>query len=172
MGIKLNQKVKDVISVVAPVLGGALGGPLGGLAGHVLSNVLGGGDQEALEDAILNQNPETLLLVKKAEIEFKQKLREMEVREEEIYAADSADARDLAKTNMRPHMILSTVFITGYFVTLGMFFLGEVTVPDRLKDAFLLLLGVITATVPTIMAFWFGSTAGSARKTDMLARVK
>jgi len=171
MGLKLSDKAKDVISVVAPTLGAALGGPLGGLAGQILGNLVTGGKPSDLEEAILTQKPETLLALKQAEYDFKEKLREMDIQEEEVFAKDRASARELAKVNMRPQMVLSTVFITGYFLILGAFFVGDIELTDSLREPFLVLIGVITASVPSIMQFWFGSSSGSSRKTDLLVGV-
>jgi len=38
--MKLN-KIKNIVSSLAPTLGAAIGGPLGGQAGQILSQVLG-----------------------------------------------------------------------------------------------------------------------------------
>lgn len=169
MGIKLSQKAKDVISVVAPTLGTALGGPLGGLAGQILGGLVTGGKPSDLEEVIVAQKPETLLALKQAEYDFKEKLREMDIKEEEIYASDRASARELAKVNMKPQMWLSALFIGGYFLIIAMFFIGKVELAPELKEPFLILIGVITANVPSIMQFWFGTSSGSQRKTDIIA---
>ena len=168
MGIKLSDKAKDVIKVVAPTLGTALGGPLGGLAGQILGSLVTGGKPSDLEEAIVAQKPETLLDLKQAEYDFREKLREMDIREEEIYATDRSSARELAKVNMKPQMWLSALFIGGYFAIISMFFVGDIEIAPELKEPFLILIGVITANVPSIMQFWFGTSSGSQRKTDLL----
>ncbi len=167
MGFKLSGKAKDVIKVVAPTLGAALGGPLGGLAGQILGGIVSG-SQANLEEALLTQKPETLLALKQADNDFKLKLREMDINEEEVFAADRASARELAKVDMGPHKILSLLFIGGYFIIMAAFFVGKVDVDPTLKEPFLILIGVITANVPSIMQFWFGTSSGSQRKTDLL----
>lgn len=168
MGLKLSQKTKDVIGVVAPTLGAALGGPLGGLAGQILGGLVTGGKPSDLEEVILAQKPETLLALKQAENEFKLKLREMDIDEEKIFADDRASARELAKVDMGPHKLLSLVFIGGYFAIMAAFFVGKLEIDPSLKEPFLILIGVITANVPSIMQFWFGTSSGSQRKTDLL----
>lgn len=168
MAFKLSEKAKQVISVVAPTLGAALGGPLGGLAGQVLGGLVNGDDPKALEESILTQKPETLLALKKAEQDFKVKLRELDIEEDKLVYNDRANARDLAKADMGPHKVLSLVFIGGYFMILAAFFVGQVEINETLREPFLILLGVITANVPSIMQFWFGTSSGSQRKTDLL----
>lgn len=50
---------------------------------------------------------------------------------------------------------LTILFITGYFFVLVMFMAGYVRVPASFKDAFTALLGVITASVVSILNYWF-----------------
>jgi hypothetical protein len=168
MGFKVSDKAREVIKVVAPTLGAALGGPLGGLAGQILGGIVGG-DVKSIETSILEQKPETLLALRKAEQDFKVKLQELEIEEERLVFQDRSNARDLAKVDMGPHKVLSLVFIGGYFAVLSAFFVGKMELDPSLRDPFLLLLGVITANVPSIMQFWFGTSSGSQKKTQILA---
>ena len=168
MAFRLSDKAKDVVKVVAPSLGAALGGPLGGLAGQILGQLVAGGKPADVEAAILEQKPETLLALKKLDQEYKLKLEELGVEEKRIEMADRVSARDLAKVNMRPQMALSFLFIGGYFMILAAFFVGDIQIPQEVREPFLILLGVITANVPSIMQFWFGTSSGSQRKTDLL----
>ena len=168
MGLKISDKAKDVISAVAPVLGAALGGPLGGLAGNVLATVVGGGKKEDVDAALVAQSPDTLLKLKEAEQQFKVRLRELDISEQEVHAKDRQSARDMAKVNMTPQILLSTCFIAGYFGILALFFVGDIEISDKLREPFLILIGVITANVPAIMNFWFGSSVGSKEKTELL----
>jgi hypothetical protein len=169
MGIKLSERAKKVVSVVAPSLGAALGGPLGGLAGQILGSLVSGGKVADLEEAILTQKPETLLALKKLEQDYILKLEELGVDQAKVEASDRSSARELAKVNMRPQMALSLLFIGGYFLIMSAFFVGKIEISPELKEPFLILLGVITANVPSIMQFWFGTSSGSQRKTDILA---
>lgn len=169
MSLRLSEKAKKVVSVVAPSLGAALGGPLGGLAGQILGGLVSGGKVSDIEEAILTQKPETLLALKKLEQDYILKLEELGVEQSKVEASDRSSARDLAKVNMRPQMMLSLLFIGGYFIILSAFFVGKIEISPELKEPFLILLGVITANVPSIMQFWFGTSSGSQRKTDLLA---
>lgn len=167
--LKISDKAKGVIGAIAPTLGAALGGPLGALAGNVISAALGGKD---VEQALIEQKPETLLALRKAEQDFTLKLEELGVERERIGMADRASARDLAKLDMRPQLWISGLFLIGYFgiTILRMTGTLEVTAEDRGDMS--ALWGVLTTGVPIILAFWFGSTAGSARKSQLLAESK
>ena len=56
---------------------------------------------------------------------------------------------------MTAQVVLSAVFIIGYFFLLWQFMQGKVQVPDPYRDMFIALLGVLTAGVGTILGFWF-----------------
>jgi hypothetical protein len=172
MGLKLSDKVKKTISVVAPTLGAALGGPLGGLAGQILSGLVGGEDPKALEEAILTQKPETLLALKQAENDFKVKLRELEIEEDKLVFNDRGNARDLAKVDMGPHKLLSLTFIGGYFVIFASLASGIIEPPESQQENVRTLMTMLATSIPMILAFWFGSTSGSAQKTFMLHQSK
>ena len=165
--MKLSPKLKKIIGAVAPTLGLALGGPLGGMAGQLVMGALGvSSDDEAL--ALLEGDPDSLLKLKTAQMDFEKRMAELDVDIEKITQLDRADARALAaKTSLMPQIVLSSLFIVGYFVVLGLFFSASLVVPTN--EAFILMLGVLTAGVPMILAFWLGSSSGSKTKTDALA---
>jgi hypothetical protein len=56
---------------------------------------------------------------------------------------------------MTAQVVLSGLFIAGYFFLLWEFMRGHVKVPVDYKEMFIALLGVLTAGVGTILAFWF-----------------
>lgn len=169
MKLKVSDKAKNVIATVAPTLGAALGGPLGALAGNVISAALGGKD---VEQALVEQKPETLLALRKAEQDFVLKLEELGVERERIEMADRVSARDMAKVNMKPQLWISGLFLGGYFGVLVMR-MGGILEPDASdREIINTLMSVLTTGVPLILAFWFGSTAGSAVKSELLYRSK
>jgi hypothetical protein len=58
-------------------------------------------------------------------------------------------------------VLLSAIFIGGYFAMLGAFMAGYVKVPLEYKDAFTAILGVLTAGVGTILSFWYARSRPS-----------
>ncbi|MGH8235413.1 MAG: hypothetical protein ACREXP_00135 [Steroidobacteraceae bacterium] len=52
-------------------------------------------------------------------------------------------------------ILLSTLFLGGYFAVMAAFLLGYVRTSPEWRDALIALLGVITGAVGTIMSFWF-----------------
>ena len=165
---------KDIVKTVAPTIGVALGGPMGGAATKFLADkFLGGdgGDTKDLESFILGASPEQLAELKKVDNEFKIKMRELDIDVFAIETKDRDSARGLFKVNIWPQIVLSTIFINGYFVILYMLFSGEVAITDSMRDVVNILLGVLTAAVPQILSFWFGSSLGSKEKTNSMKGV-
>lgn len=52
-------------------------------------------------------------------------------------------------------ILLSCLFIGGYFAVLLLFITGNVKVPPEFKDTCNTLLGALTAGVGLILSFWF-----------------
>lgn len=175
MKFKLSDKARRVIETVAPTIGVALGGPLGGLAGQMVAEAVGAKDENGhvdsakVEQALATQSPEVLLALRKGEQEFTVRMDELGIERDKLVISDRADARSLAKVDMRPQIWISILFIGGYFILLCALLLGDVQLEGAARDQFTILIGVLTASVTSIMAFWFGSTAGSAQKTKLLA---
>lgn len=62
---------------------------------------------------------------------------------------------DPARLIALAQVFLSLLFLVGYFVVLIKFLRGDIHTPDNWKDTLGTLLGVITGSVTTIIAFWF-----------------
>ena len=162
---------KNTLATIAPTIATALGGPLAGVAVKMASDALGiDADEKALEQAITTGDPEVMLKLKQVDNDFIYKMEELGFKKEELAFKDRASARELFKVNKYPQIVLSSVFIIGYFIVLSFLLSGEITLPDSMKDVVVLLLGILTREVPTIMQFWFGSSSGSKDKADEIKR--
>lgn len=166
-----SDTLKSIVGTVAPMLGTALGGPLGGLAGKLLQDKLGVDSNEAALEQ-LQSNPEALIRVKELEGEFKTRMRELGIREQQLHAADRDSARDLAKSRgVLVQGILTTVFVVGYFALIYVLLTSGLTagLTDWDKGQLGILIGVLTAAIHQMFNFWFGSSRGSKDKTDALS---
>lgn len=167
------KKIFGTLKQLAPTVAAGLGGPLGGIAAGVLRSKLGvsadtpdGGLVAAVQNAFAD--PAELAKIREAEAELQKMELEQGISFAELEVADRASARELAKaTSIVPQVALSALFIVGYFVIVGLFFSDQIAVP--MGEAFYLLVGVLTAAVPQILGFWFGSSHGSKQKTAALA---
>jgi len=166
---------KDVIKNIAPVIATGFGGPIAGTATKFLAErFLGDPDatEAELSKAILGATPEQLAQLKIIDNDFAVKMAELKI---DVYALEVKDrdsARGLAKVNMRPQIILSMIFIGGYFALVFMLFSGEVKITEDIRDMSNILLGVLTASIPAIMQFWFGSSSGSKDKSAYMGNGK
>lgn len=52
-------------------------------------------------------------------------------------------------------VLLGALFILGYFGVVAGFMLGHVRVPADFREAFIALIGVVTASVVQIMSYFF-----------------
>lgn len=68
------------------------------------------------------------------------------------------------KLNPSAFLVISTTL--GFFALLALLFVKEL--PEGTKDILQVMLGGVLGQWATIISYFFGSSSGSARKTDML----
>lgn len=162
---------KDIVRKLAPTLGAALGGPLAGAGVKFIADKLLGkpdANEGDIASFILGASPEQLAELKRIDNDFAVKMRELEIDVFKIEVEDRQGARQLFNVNMWPQIILSALFLVGYFTLLGLLISGSLALPQDTLTLVTALIGVITAGVTGIMQFWFGSSAGSKEKTAKL----
>ena len=128
----MKKLLTNIVGSVAPTLGAALGGPLGGMAGDVISKVLGVENNPAsLEKAIATATPEQLMEIKKAEIEFEAKMKELDVDIYKIEAEEKKDARRHFSKDWTAR-IIGIAMVGGF---LGYIFLVTLQPPEQNSEA-------------------------------------
>lgn len=161
---------KDLLRQVAPTLASALGTPLAGGVVKKLADVLLG-DPKASEDkvaeAVLRADPATFLKLKELEQEYAKFVLDHELNLEKLAVEDrsSARAREVALKDWVP-AVLAVGFNVAFFAIL--FLMLSKKIPVENKDAFTLLLGMLSSGVTGVLSYYFGSSRGSDRKTEML----
>lgn len=148
--------IKSVIGAVAPTLGTALGGPLGGAAASAIAGVLGcGSDERSLQKALAQATPEQLTQIKKAELDFEARMKELDV---DIYALQTADTAD-ARKHFAKDWTARFLAVSLCLLFAGYILLVTILPHDRNTDAIInLILGSITGSFSTVIAFYFGSS--------------
>ena len=162
---------KSILGTLAPTLATALGGPLAGTATKFLANALLGdenADDAAISMALQGATPADLAKLKEIDASFKVEMKRLDIDLVKIGNQDRDSARGLFKVNMWPQISLSAMFILGYFIILYSLISGAIVIAPLIKDTIILLLGILTREVPTIMQFWFGSSNGSKTKSYKL----
>lgn len=165
------SKVGGLIQQIAPTLATALGGPLAGMAVKTLSNALLGnpdGSEADVADALSNATPDQLAKLKEIDATFKARMKELDIDLERIAAGDRADARAReTKTGDWTPKVLAFGITTGFFGILVWMFLHGM--PTSGTEAMLIMLGALQTSYTGVIAYYFGSSAGSKAKNDMLA---
>ena len=163
----------EVLAKLAPTAAALMGGPLGGLAVDALGKALGlsNATQDTIKEVISSgsMTPEQVAAIKQAEIDLKVKMKELDLKLEEVQAADRASARKmLAESGSWVPAALSVVTVGGFFILL----IGAATDHFQLtgSDVMMLLLGVLARETASVYQFWLGSSSGSRQKTEMMGK--
>lgn len=163
---------KKVVETVAPAIGAALGGPLVGTALAAVSQaVLGKPDatEEELAPAVAAASPDTLLKLKQADLDFKARMRELDLDVFKAEAADRDSARQMFHVNVWPQTIAGALFVLAFFITLMVVLAGSIKTDREWQPVLTTLLGMMGAGVTQYLAWLYGSTLGSREKTAALA---
>jgi len=161
---------RKIVSNLAPTLATALGGPLAGTAVKFIAGQLLGEEnatEKEIDAFIAGASPEQLARLREIDNDFAVKMAQLDVDVFALEVTDTGSARELAKVNMLPQIVLSVLFIAGYFCVVAALFSGVVVIDESIRDTSNILLGVLTANIPAIMGFWFGSSHGSKMKSGV-----
>jgi len=86
----------------------------------------------------------------------------------EINDKESARKREV-ETKDSTTKELAWIYTAGYFGMLAALLFGLVEIPERMMSLLDVLMGVLTAGQYSIMAYYFGSSAGSQSKDTVLS---
>ena len=159
----------DWLKQIAPTIATALGGPLAGMAVSAISKAIGV-DEEKVGDLISSNKltADQIAQVKLAEIELQKQAQELGLNFEKLEVEDRKSARDMqsATRSMMPPLLAGAVTI-GFFSIMVMMFFNKI---DANNPAILMMLGSLGTAWTGIIAYYFGSSAGSQAKTDLLSK--
>lgn len=165
MGIK--DTLLEGLAQLSPVIGMALGGPVGGLIGKGIavaaSTITGKTQPDEILEA-LTTNPEKLL-----ELEARTADRELE--ELRIHAADRDSAREReTKVGGWANPVLAGIVVGGFFWVVWHVLHDQNALTGATAGIVGTLVGYVSAKADQVVSYYFGSSAGSARKTNLMAR--
>lgn len=168
------RKLAGILKGIAPTAVAALAGPYAPLAAGVMRQVLGTekGDAESLEAAVLAAAGDPTQVVKLKEIEERMQAQEtsLGIRFEEIAADDRANARSReialkdSTTKILAYIVISAFVAMGGAVLFG-YAVAESTIAGTI-------IGYMSAKAEQVIAYYFGSSAGSKAKTELMAAGK
>jgi hypothetical protein len=154
---------------IAPTVATALGGPLAGMAISAVSKAIGV-NEDKVGDLIKDNKltAEQIAQVKVAEIELQKQAQELGLNFAKLEVDDRKSAREMqAATRSIVPPALAAIVTVGFFGILVMMLLGKV---DSNNPAILMMLGSLGTAWTGIIAYYFGSSAGSQAKTDLLSK--
>lgn len=176
-----SAKWKEIIAAVAPVAGTLLGGPLAGTAVKALSHALLG-RTDATEEQLAKLvegglNPDQIQALRQADV----RLKELDLEETKAAIADTAHARGVhagdAGVFWLGIAILATFAVVMVAVMWGSYELlvGGLQVKDMGVVAVVFgflgtVVGYVAANAQQVVAYFFGSSAGSKQKTEAMAQ--
>jgi len=167
--------IKTIIGKVGKAVGlGAIG------AGATAADVATSGAVAPLTDTILKALANRLDPTVKAQLEAAATQAQDELQEAEWKHAEQIAAiaeQDTASARARQTAVHDYVpSFLGVGVTIGFFtllwFLCHSTIPDSNQRIFDIMLGSLGTAWLSIVAYYFGSSAGSAEKTALLAKMQ
>lgn len=168
------ESILNLVRTVAPTIASAVGGPLAGMATRAISEALLGkpdGTETELAEAAAKATPEQLLALKKAEQDFAVRMRELDVDLERIANEDRNSARDreIKTKDLTPRLLAGSITL-GYFGVLFFMLLNGLPTTGG-SEAMLVMLGTLGTAWGGVVAYYFGSSAGSKEKTDAMNRM-
>jgi hypothetical protein len=159
----------DWLKQIAPTVATALGGPLAGMAVSAISKAIGV-DEDKVTDIISSNKltADQVAQIKIAEIELARQAQELGLNFEKLAVDDRKSAREMQATtrSLMPPILAGTVTV-GFFGIMVMMFFNQI---DSNNSAILMMLGSLGTAWTGIIAYYFGSSAGSQAKTDLLSK--
>jgi hypothetical protein len=126
---------------------------------------------EAMSAAVAGATPEQILALKQADNDFALKMQSLgfqhETELEQLAVSDRNSARQREMTvRDRIPAILAIGVTVGFFGIL--LYMLKAGLPNDGREPLLLMLGSLGAGWTSVMAYYFGSSAGSAKKDDTI----
>ena len=154
------------LSQIAPTIATAIGGPFGGLAYEAISKVIGVSQDDAkkmLDDGKLTADQ--IASVQQAEIALKAKAQELNLDFEQLAVQDRSSARSMqVATQSWIPPVLAIGITGGFFGILYGLMYGQIQHAPQID----IMLGSLGTAWTGVVAFYFGSSAGSQKKDELL----
>ena len=155
------DNIKGLIGDLAPTLGAALGGPVGGAAASMLADVLGcDPTPQKIEKAMRQATPEQLAEIKKAELDFEVRMKELEVDVFALETKDTQNARESFREDWTARAIaLMSVVLFGCYV----FLVTLQPADENDLNVVNLVLGYLGGIVSSVVSFYFGASKSGSK---------
>ncbi len=181
----MSADLKSLVATIAPTIATMLGGPFAGTAVSALEGAFGlqaGSGPEAIVQAVQSgtMTPEVVAAMyaadqKHAEAMAQQgiDLEKLNLAHQELLAAteaadrNSARQREMAVKDWTP-MVLAAGTTIGFFGLLTALLFVEP--PAGSREVVVAMVGALGTAWISVISYYFGSSAGQARQTELLAQ--
>src|SRR5574337_36629 len=188
----MSFDLKSALGTIAPTIATMLGGPLAGAAVGALEQAFGvtapaGASVQDRQDSITQvvqsggMTPEVIAAVRKADQDHAERLRQMDIDiaklnadHEVALAATDASDRDSARKReiaVRGWTVPALAWlVVGASVALGAAIVSGYVTRDPAQATLVgTVIGYVFSEAKQVLSYYFGSSAGSAEKTRLLA---
>ena len=168
----MDNALTSFLSGIAPTVASALLGPLGGVAVAGLTKILGidGGTVADVTKAISEGKitPEQMAELRKLEMQYKADEAERGFKYSELEFKDRDSARNReVQVKDNTNKFLAYTIVGAFIAMVGATLLGYAKVESVLAGT---LVGYLSAKCEQVLAYYFGSSAGSSEKSRLLAQ--
>ena len=172
--------MNDFIKKALPWIGAAATGnvpALVAMAASQLSQSFGtdiAPTADAIVKAVQGATPEQLLSMKQADNDFAIKMQAMGFAHleelQQVAATDRADARnrEIKTGDSRTPQILAALVLVGWLTVQG--FLLTHVIDASMRELIARVLGTLDSALTLVLSYYFGSSAGSAEKNQIIAQ--
>ena len=158
-----------LIENVAPTIATALGGPVAGMAVKALSTALlghGDGSEDDVNAALAAATPDQIAAIKRADNDFKVQMKSLDIDLVRIAEKDRESARNMQMANKSMLVpSLATIIISAFVVVTIGTLLGYAKIESAMAGT---LIGYLSAKAELVLSFYFGSSADSESKSEMI----
>jgi len=154
------MKLGGLLKSLAPTIASAAGGPLSGMAVKIAAQKLNLPDATANEiEDLIEREPEKAVLLKQADAEFKNRIREMEI-DLESFKTEVGDRQDARKKNREANDWTPRIFILLALMLYGGFIVLVTVMPHDQNDETIisLVLGQLSSLLALGGSYYFGSS--------------
>lgn len=154
------MKLGSLLKSLAPTIASAAGGPLSGMAVKIAAQKLNLPDATANEiEDLIEREPEKAVLLKQADAEFKNRIREMEI-DLESFKTEVGDRQDARKKNREANDWTPRIFILLALMLYGGFIVLVTVMPHDQNDETIisLVLGQLSSLLALGGSYYFGSS--------------
>ena len=155
------------LKTIAPTIATALGGPLAGMAVSAVSKALNIAPEEVQNVISSNKlDAEQVAAIQLAELELKKQAQSMNLDFEQLAVADRKSARDM-QIATRSYLVpsLAIIIVTSFIGVVVATLAGFSKIESAMAGT---LIGYLSAKAEQVISFYFGSSASSQRKDEMI----